>query len=73
MIRLFGEWDIRPRDIGTHVVWWHGRHDANTPLSAVERFTARMSSVDLRVWDGGHLEAHRREEEVLADLLAPRG
>jgi pimeloyl-ACP methyl ester carboxylesterase len=65
-----GEWDLRPEEVSTHVVWWHGRSDANVPLPAVERFTARMPSVELRLWDGGHLEAYRHDEEILADLLA---
>jgi pimeloyl-ACP methyl ester carboxylesterase len=69
-MRIFGEWDLRPEDVATSVVWWHGRSDVNAPLRAVERFTARMPSVELRLWDGGHLEAYRHEEEILADLLA---
>jgi pimeloyl-ACP methyl ester carboxylesterase len=69
-VRLFGEWDLRAEDVATHVVWWHGRSDANAPLRAVERFTARMPSVDLRLFDGGHLAGYRHEEEILADLLA---
>ena len=50
-MRLFAEWDLRPEDVPTHVVWWHGRSDANAPLRAVERFSARMPSVDLRLFD----------------------
>jgi pimeloyl-ACP methyl ester carboxylesterase len=69
-LRLTGEWDLRPEDVPTHVVWWHGRSDVNAPLRAVERFTAWMPSVELRLWNGGHLEAFRHEEEILADLLA---
>jgi pimeloyl-ACP methyl ester carboxylesterase len=69
-MRLFGEWDLRPEEVPTPVVWWHGRSDANAPLRAVERFTARMPSVDLRLWDGGHLAGYRHEEEILAELLA---
>jgi pimeloyl-ACP methyl ester carboxylesterase len=69
-MRLFGEWDLQPEDVPDHVVWWHGRSDVNAPLQAVERFTARMPSVDLRLWEGGHLEGYRHEDEILADLLA---
>lgn len=70
-VRLFGKWDLQPTDVRTHVVWWHGPSDVNVPLPAVERFTAPMPSVDLRVWqEGGHLEGYRHEEEILAELLA---
>lgn len=70
-MRLFGEWDLQPEDVPVPVVWWHGTSDANAPLQAVERFTARMASVDLRLWDGGgHLEGYRHEDEILTDLLA---
>jgi surfactin synthase thioesterase subunit len=67
-MRLFGEWDLRAEDVRPHVVWWHGRSDANAPLRAVERFTARIPSVELRLWDGGHLGANR-QEEILVGLL----
>jgi pimeloyl-ACP methyl ester carboxylesterase len=69
ILRILGDWHLAPEAVSTPVVWWHGRHDANAPISAVERFTARMPSVDLRVWDGGHLDAVRHEEEILTDLL----
>jgi pimeloyl-ACP methyl ester carboxylesterase len=69
---LGSRWDeseVPPHHVRGHVVWWHGRHDANAPLQAVERYTARMPSVELRIWDAGHLEPYRREEEVLTDLI----
>jgi pimeloyl-ACP methyl ester carboxylesterase len=69
MLRIFGDWHLAPEEVITPVVWWHGRRDANAPIAAVERFTARMPSVELRIWDGGHLDAHRHEEEILDDLL----
>jgi pimeloyl-ACP methyl ester carboxylesterase len=71
-VLLSAPWDeteVPPEGVRSHVVWWHGRHDANAPLSAVERFTTRMPSVELRIWDGGHLEPYRREEQILTDLL----
>jgi pimeloyl-ACP methyl ester carboxylesterase len=71
-VLLDGPWEeteVPPERVRGHVVWWHGRQDANAPLSSVERFAARMPSVDLRIWDGGHLEPYRREEEILTDLL----
>jgi pimeloyl-ACP methyl ester carboxylesterase len=55
------------------VVWWHGRHDANSPLQAVERLVAAIPGIDLRVWSAsGHLESFHREEEILRELLARR-
>jgi pimeloyl-ACP methyl ester carboxylesterase len=63
-------WDFRIEDVAIPVVWWHARDDANSPLSAVERLIARMPTVDLRLWDhAGHLEAFRREREVLTELM----
>ena len=67
-MRLFGEWDLWAEDVRPHVVRWHGRSDANAPLRAVEPFTARMPSVELRLLDGGHLGANRHEE-ILIGLL----
>jgi pimeloyl-ACP methyl ester carboxylesterase len=53
------------------VTWWHGEHDANSPIAAVRRLLAELSNVDLRVWtDAGHLEAYRRHDEILEELLA---
>jgi pimeloyl-ACP methyl ester carboxylesterase len=70
-LALLTEWDFAPEEVSTPIVWWHARHDANVPLQAVERVTARLPSVDLRVWDGrGHLESYHREQDVLADLLS---
>lgn len=67
---LSGAWDLTPERITTEVTWWHGRHDANAPLSAVERLVARLPSAQLRVWDaGGHLTAYHREPEIVHHLL----
>jgi pimeloyl-ACP methyl ester carboxylesterase len=64
-------WDFDPSDVGCSVTWWHGEHDANAPIAAVRRLLAEMPGVDLRVWtEAGHLEAYRRHDEILAELLA---
>jgi pimeloyl-ACP methyl ester carboxylesterase len=68
---ILGDWDFAVEDISLPVVWWHGRHDANAPLPAVERLIPRMPSVQLRLWESkGHLESFRRERELLQDLLS---
>jgi pimeloyl-ACP methyl ester carboxylesterase len=67
---LLGDYDFDPADVGCSVVWWHGEHDANAPLSAVHRVSDRIPNVDLRTWDAGHLESYRRHDEILAELLA---
>lgn len=68
---LFSPWDFAPETVDVHIVWWHGRHDANCPLQAVERVVARMPDVDLRVWEGaGHLEWYHRERDIVSDLLS---
>lgn len=64
------DWDITPEQVGVHVVWYHSRHDANVPLQAAQRVVDRLPSVELRLWDGGHLESFHREEELTRDLLA---
>ena len=64
------EWDFDVADVRSNVTWWHGENDANAPLAAVRRLLARMNGVDLRTWDGGHLEPYRRHDEILAELLA---
>jgi pimeloyl-ACP methyl ester carboxylesterase len=68
---MLGGWDVEPSAVRLPVVWWHGRHDANAPLPAVERYVAQLPSCELRVWESaGHLETYHREPEILADLLA---
>ena len=63
-------WDVDAEDVRVPVVWWHGRHDANIPLSAVHRLLAKMPTVELRLWEtAGHLEMFRRMRELLTDLL----
>lgn len=70
---LFTDWDFSPDEIEVEVVWWHGRHDANSPLQAVERLVAAAPGIDLRLWsESGHLESFHREEEILRELLARR-
>ena len=64
-------WDFDPAGARCSVTWWHGEHDANAPIAAVRRLLAELSEVDLRVWtDAGHLEAYRRHDEILEELLA---
>ena len=64
-------WDFDPATVRCSVTWWHGEHDANSPIAAVRRLLAELSEVDLRVWtDAGHLEAYRRHDEILEELLA---
>jgi pimeloyl-ACP methyl ester carboxylesterase len=68
---VFRDWDLALETVQTKVVWWHGQHDANAPLQAVERVTRRLPDVDLRLWeDAGHLEPYHREREILSDLLS---
>jgi len=65
------DWDIAPEQVRVHVVvWYHSRHDANVPLQAAQRVVDRLPSVELRLWEGGHLETFHREEELMCDLLA---
>jgi len=64
------DWDIAPEEVRVHVVWYHSRHDANVPLQAAQRVVDRLPSVELRLWEGGHLESFHREEELMRDLLA---
>lgn len=68
---ILADWDFAPAAVTMDVVWWHGRHDANAPLQAVERLLAQIPTVDLRLWSGGgHLETFHREEEILRELIA---
>jgi pimeloyl-ACP methyl ester carboxylesterase len=64
-------WDFDPQKVECTVAWWHGQHDANSPLSAVRRLLDGVGEVELRVWSGvGHLEAYRRHDEIIGELLA---
>ena len=64
------EWDFDVSAVKASTVWWHGEHDANAPLSAVHRLLKKMSSVELRTWNAGHLETYRRHDEILGELLS---
>lgn len=65
------DWDFDVADVRCNVTWWHGGHDANSPLGSVRRLVSRMDGVDLRVWaEAGHLEAYHRHDEILTELLA---
>jgi pimeloyl-ACP methyl ester carboxylesterase len=64
------DWDIAPEEVRVHVVWYHSRHDTNVPLQAAQRLVDRLPSVELRLWEGGHLEPFHRQEELMRDLLA---
>jgi hypothetical protein len=64
-------WDFDPSQVACTLTWWHGVHDANAPITAVQRLVAGMAGVNLRVWKGaGHLESYHRHDEILAELLA---
>jgi pimeloyl-ACP methyl ester carboxylesterase len=68
---VFGPWDFDPSAVSCSLTWWHGEHDANAPIAAVRRLVAVMGGVDLRLWnEAGHLEAYRRHDEILAELLS---
>jgi pimeloyl-ACP methyl ester carboxylesterase len=67
---LHGPPDFDPADVRCSVVWWHGEHDANVPLSAVHRVFDKIPSGDLRVWSAGHLESFHRHDEIMSELLA---
>jgi hypothetical protein len=67
---VFGSWDFDPSAVLCSLTWWHGEHDANAPIAAVQRLVATMGDVDLRLWnEAGHLEAYRRHDEILAEPL----
>jgi hypothetical protein len=67
---VFGHWDFDPSAVSCILTRWHGEHDANVPIAAVQRLVATMGGVDLRLWnEAGHLEAYRRHDEILAELL----
>jgi hypothetical protein len=60
-----------PSAVSCSLTWWHGKHDANAPIAAVQRLTANMGGVDLRLWsEAGHLESYHRHDEILAKFLA---
>jgi pimeloyl-ACP methyl ester carboxylesterase len=66
---LFGSWDFDPSAVSCSLTWWHGKHDPNAPIAAVQRLTATMGGVDLRLWsEAGHLESYHRHDEILAEL-----
>jgi pimeloyl-ACP methyl ester carboxylesterase len=65
-----GRYHFDPADVRCSVVWWHGEHDANAPLSAVHRVVEKIPNVDLRVWSAGHLKSYRRLDKILSELLA---
>jgi pimeloyl-ACP methyl ester carboxylesterase len=72
---MFAAWpDIDLAAIRTSLTWWHGDHDLNAPLSAVERLLEQLTHASLVVWpDAGHLMPHRHEAEILDELLARAG
>jgi pimeloyl-ACP methyl ester carboxylesterase len=74
-LAVLGEWDFDLSAVRTPVVWWHGRSDANAPLTAAQRLVARLPAAHLNVWadDAGHLASYRHEGEILAELLARAG
>jgi pimeloyl-ACP methyl ester carboxylesterase len=69
LVRGWNDLDVAA--VRTDVTWWHGDHDRNAPLSAVRRLVAELPRARLNVWpNAGHLTPHRREGEVLDELLA---
>ena len=67
---VMGPWDFDASRVNRSVVWWHGKDDANAPISATRRLVENMPDVDLRVWtDAGHLESYRRHDEILDELV----
>jgi pimeloyl-ACP methyl ester carboxylesterase len=70
-LAVFGPWDFDPSEVRCGLTWWHSEYDANAPIGAVRRLVARMNRVNLRVWtDAGHLEAYRRHDQILSELLS---
>jgi pimeloyl-ACP methyl ester carboxylesterase len=70
-LAVLGAWDFDPSSVRSTITWWHGRNDANAPIAATQRLVSHMPGVELREWnDAGHLEAYRRHDEILAELLA---
>ena len=64
-------WDFDLEAVRSTVTWWHGADDMNAPLSAARRAAARLSRVDLRVWQGeGHFAAVVHESEIVRELLS---
>ena len=74
---LLLSWDFEPADIARGVTWWHGVHDANSPITAVRRLVSRMGDVDLRVWidavHSRHEASHGRDRRVrVVSTVPPR-
>jgi hypothetical protein len=42
---VFGSWDFDPSAVSSSLTWWHGEHDANAPIAAVQRLAATMGDV----------------------------
>jgi pimeloyl-ACP methyl ester carboxylesterase len=67
---VFGSWDFDLSAVSCSLTWWHGEHDANAPIAAVQRLMASLGGADLRLWrEAGHLESYHRHDEILAELL----
>ena len=66
-----GSWDeVHPERVDTSITWWHSDADRNCPLSGARRLLGRLQNARLHVWTAaGHLEAYRREPEILDELL----
>ncbi|HEY3506400.1 MAG TPA: hypothetical protein VGN37_26870 [Actinocatenispora sp.] len=71
-LAIFADWtDVDLTAVRTSITWWHGGTDRNTPVSAAQRLVDRLPHATLRTLGAaGHLEPYRREEEILAELLA---
>lgn len=68
---LFSGWEeLEVATIETSVTWWHGEHDRNVPITAVERLMERLPNARLVRWsEAGHLTPYLREAEILEELL----
>ena len=72
---MFSGWQaLNITAVGASVTWWHGEHDRNVPLAAVERLIARLPNARLIRWaDAGHLTSYLHEGDILDELLARAG
>jgi pimeloyl-ACP methyl ester carboxylesterase len=64
-------WDFDLESVQRSVTWWAGDNDKNVPLSAIQRASARLRNVDLRIWrHEGHFASLTHEAEIVQELLS---
>ncbi len=75
LLAIDGDWaDLDLDAVTASVTWWHSESDRNCPISSARRLVARLRNARFVVLDGaGHLAGHRREAEILDELLARAG